>query len=199
MRKRRVRIDPRVVHPIVAEGAIATGLAAGGRMVPVLIIDLGDRPEVRELIRLHHHFPAGDCVSNWGVLDSDVAVFLKFQRPIETKVIVKFELPKFASIADQVLNARAVYLQHGVAGETLSSTYTRDRVLVELPPAGFQRKWEEVYRATMTAEIRRMHGLPAREARLAAVAMIKQLRTFGSFTMPPNRTAPEVPMTDPRL
>ena len=45
--------------PIVAEGAISSTTLGDGRLIPVLILDTSNRPDIDEFVRVHQHLPAG--------------------------------------------------------------------------------------------------------------------------------------------
>ena len=49
--------------PILADAAIATEKIGNGKLIPVLILDTSERPDVAELIRIHAHLPQGDVIS----------------------------------------------------------------------------------------------------------------------------------------
>lgn len=45
---------------IVADAGIAVDGIGGGRLIPLLILDTTDRPDLEELIRVHQHLTPGD-------------------------------------------------------------------------------------------------------------------------------------------
>ena len=55
---------------IVWDAAIATTIIGDGRLIPLLIIDASERPDVSELVRIHKHLPPGDVICQWGDQDA---------------------------------------------------------------------------------------------------------------------------------
>lgn len=70
--------------PIVGDAAIATAILGEGRLIPVLIIDTSDRPDIGDLVKILQRPPLGDVTSQWGRLHwhkKTVALILTFKRP----------------------------------------------------------------------------------------------------------------------
>ena len=167
MRKPNVTIPEDRVLPIVGDAAIA-GPIADGRLIPVLILDTAARPEVAELIRMHEHLPPGDVLSQWAHSrdDSDVvALQLRFLRPVETALALRFGMEAQAILVETMLDGGAVYLQAGVAGDRLMNTLDAPRVLVELPDTGFRPVWDEILLTRITVVMSRRLGISRKKAR----------------------------------
>ncbi len=180
--KRKERIPLSIVMPVVADGALAIRGQVGGRLVPVVMVDMTVRPDVAELVRVHEHLGMGDCFSQWAQTGNRLVLRLRFERPIELAIGLAFELPRQADLVDQVISARAVYLQHGVEGDTMSTTMGNARLVIELPPTGFEKEWERLFPASLTREFRGQ-GLKRAAAKQAAREMVKRWREFGSIKM----------------
>lgn len=180
--KRKERIPLSIVMPVVADGALAIRGQVGGRLVPVVMVDMTVRPDVAELVRVHEHLGMGDCFSQWAQTGSRLVLRLRFARPIELAIGLAFELPRQAGLVDQIISARAVYLQHGVEGDTMSTTMRNARLVIELPPTGFEEEWERLFPASLTREFRGQ-GLKRAAAKQAAREMVKRWREFGSIKM----------------
>ena len=142
--------------PIVGDGAIATEQVLSGRLVPVLILDTSQRPDVAELIRVHQFLSPGDVASVWGyrsVQARTVALVLDFQRPSELKALLEFDVAGQGLLVDSILDARAVYLQDGMSGDRLPTTMDHDRMIVEVtarPP-----KWNRLLKRELERDCRR--------------------------------------------
>ena len=52
---------------IVADGAISTGIVGDGRMLPVLILDATERPDIHAFIAMQRDSEAGDVHVQWGL------------------------------------------------------------------------------------------------------------------------------------
>lgn len=180
--KRKERIPLSIVMPVVADGALAIRGQVGGRLVPVVMVDMTVRPDVAELVRVHEHLGMGDCFSQWAQTGKRLVLRLRFERPIELAIGLAFELPRQAGLVDQVISARAVYLQHGLEGDTMSTTMDHPRLVIELPPTGFEEEWERLFPTSLTREFR-AKGLKRAAAKQAAREMVERWREFGSIKM----------------
>lgn len=172
-----------IVLPVVADGGLAVKGTGGGRMIPVMMVDLSGRPSVRELLRMHEHLGQGDCHSQWGQnTDKDVFLRLRFERPIEMTLGVVFELPRQAHLVDSILTAHAMYLQHGVEGDRMSTTQGERSILIELPSTGFEDRWEKLFPAALARQLTEA-GMKRSEAKTAAADMVQKWRTIGSIRL----------------
>src|SRR6266849_6212591 len=102
MKPRKVEIKvryPREARPvkIIADAGVSTRGRHGGRMLPLLILDTSDRPDLSEFIRHDDSLGPGDVITQWGRLDGKeyegtVALYVTSIRPIELFVILQFEI-----------------------------------------------------------------------------------------------------------
>src|SRR6266853_4244348 len=86
---------PREARPvrIVADAAVSVRGLHGGRLLPLLLLDTSDRPDIAELIRVHESFGTGDVKVQWGQVqghEGTVALFLTFIRPLELFMVLEF-------------------------------------------------------------------------------------------------------------
>jgi hypothetical protein len=100
---------------IVADAAVSTRGRQGGRLLPLLLLDTSDRPDISELIRLHQSSGPGDVKTQWGKVEGGghegtVALFLIFIRPVELFVVLEFEIVRHGILVEQTLNSRGLYL-----------------------------------------------------------------------------------------
>lgn len=187
--RRWTRISRDLVLPIISDAGIA-GPVADGRLVPALIVDTGARPEVAEMIRVHEHLPPGDVASQWAsVAESDdlVALVLKFERPVALEVTLLFSIERQALVIDSVLNAGALYLQAGQAGDRLSTRLDAPRILIEIPDMGFGPHWDILLRKRMTNVMATRLGVSRRKARPAAEKFIREMRRLRGLRFSPRR------------
>jgi hypothetical protein len=69
---------------IVGEGAIGNPDIEHGRLIPVLVVDCADRPDIYELIMLHQGQSPGDVISTWAknFLNTNfLYLLLEYERP----------------------------------------------------------------------------------------------------------------------
>ncbi|HYT94994.1 MAG TPA: hypothetical protein VEL76_40130 [Gemmataceae bacterium] len=185
-RRRKNTLPIKDFVAIVADGAIA-GQVVEGANVPLVILDTTKRPDIVEAIRVHAHLPPGDVAFRWGGIKGhpdDVLLVLDFQRPIETRAVLRFSIANQGILVEAALTAKGIYLQAGKPGDRLKHDPYRPKMFVELPDTGFRPKWDELFVSRMTAVIRTEHRLPQREAEPLARKLIEQLRTITTFRMP---------------
>lgn len=171
---------------IVGEGAVAGSGVADGKMIPVLIVDTSQRPDIDELVRVHEHLPPGDASSQWGQLKGtkdSVALVLSFTRPSAVVVILNFDLRAHGGSVDLILASRALYLQPGREGDRLSTTLRHKKILVEVPETGFSEYWAKIRYEFLVREFSG-RGLKKREAKLAATRVIEEFGKLVDFRWP---------------
>lgn len=164
--------------PIVGDGALA-GPVAHGRLVPLLILDTSNRPDVREVLRVHEHLPPGDVTFHWAYSrdsDDEVALDLRFIRPMDVKLLLRFSIERQAILVEAMLNGQGVWVQAGAPGDRLATTMDAHRVLVELPDTGFQPTWDKLWLKRMTRVVARRQRISRRKARPLAKNVIEDLR-----------------------
>lgn len=170
--------DSRLAARVTATAAMSNADIGGNRLIPVIMVDTTGRPELDELIRLHKHMPDGDCKSQWATLvgqDDKLVLNLEFSRPLNLNAILEFDLSVHSGAVDNILRAEFMYLQRGLFGDTLSSTIDHPRVLIGLPPTGFESTWERLFRTSLTRGLR-AEGMTRHEARTAARNFIEHWR-----------------------
>lgn len=185
-RPKRVLLPSADLVPIVGNGAIA-GRVAEGVVIPLVILDTRDRPDIAEIIRVQAHLPPGHVRLQWGGVENrpdDVLLVLDFERPIEARAVLRFEIEAEGILVESALTARALYLQAGKPGDRFKHDIDRPKLLVELPETGFRPKWDEVFLKRMTTVLSQRLGIPRRKAQPHARELIEELRTVTTFRMP---------------
>lgn len=171
--------------PIVGDAAIASAQIADGRLIPLVIIDTSERPELNELIRIHEHLPPGDVKIQWGIragTTGRVALILSFVRPIETVAILEFDIVKQGILVDQILVAQIFYLQSGLPGDRYVTNPMAPKIFVEVSDTGFRDNWDRLFHKHVAKEMR-TKGLSRQHAKRAANQAIREMRNFGQLRM----------------
>lgn len=181
----RVALNPHEISPvpIIGDAAVATGRVLSGHLVPVLILDTSDRPDIAELIRVQRHLPPGDVVSSWGGRSSrarTILLLLEFSRPSELKLLLEFDIAEQGILVDSILDVRAVGLQSGTVGDRLIMTMDHDRMIVEVTATGFEPKWNQLLRRELTRHFRR-EGFAKRQADQATERTVAEWRWLQDF------------------
>jgi hypothetical protein len=186
--KTKVWLSPHEEQPvrIVADAAVSTRGVFGGRFVPLLILDTTDRPDIDELIRVHHTLlKPGDVKMLWAERDGHggrIALVLTFVRPVEATVIIEFDIAKQGILVEQALSGKGLYLQSGRDGDRLIKDPDRPKVLLEIVDTGFGKNWDRLFHKYLAKHFR-TKGLGRSDAKQAARSAIEELRKLGSLRM----------------
>lgn len=186
MHPQRARLPSSLIVPIVGDAAIASS-ELEGRLVPVLIVDASQRPEVAELIRVHSFLPPGDATSVWAVSqDDDDTVFLvlRFARPMELEMMLRFSITRQPLLVEAVLASGGLCLQTGVAGDRLITSMDANRLFIDVPDSGFRPVWDRLLLERLTTDAARRLRVPRRRARAIAEELVTKIRKVTEFRMP---------------
>src|SRR5437870_539522 len=130
---------------IVADAAVSTRGTHGGRLLPMVLLDTSDRPDIEELIRVHQSLGPGDVKILWGKVEGHegtVALFLTFIRPIELLMVLEFDIVKQGSLVDQALTGQGIYLtQARQQDDRFMKDPDRPKLIVDVPDTGFGKTW----------------------------------------------------------
>jgi hypothetical protein len=182
LRDRRERYPVR----IVADAAVSTRGLHGGRLLPLVLLDTADRPDVAELIRIHEYHAPGDVRTQWGQLDGHegtVALFLSFIRPMELFVILEFDIVKQGILVEQSLIGEGIIIAKAEANDDRwIKNPNRVQVIVEVGDTGFRATWDKLFNEHLRKHFR-AEGLSRSESRRAATSLIDELRKFATMKM----------------
>lgn len=172
--------------PIVGDGGLANAQITDGLLLPVLILDTRQRPDIDEFIRLHDGATKGDVTCRWAQIRLSPHVFslvLDFDRPARIVVVLDFDLRKdHAVLVEQILASRALILQAGRPGDRLKHDLNRPKVIVGIPELGVADHWSRLLLNYVRVRSRR-RGLRGEEAKRAVDAYISRLRELAGFNM----------------
>ncbi len=182
-RRKETLIAKSEIVPVAGDAGIA-GPTAEGRMVPLVILDTSERPDIDEIIRVHSHISPGDVESSWASIPGhpdDIALILDFIRPIAARVAISFSIEKQAILIDMALQAKALYLQAGRPGDRLIHDADRPKIIVELQEGEFNKEWEAIFLHQMTNYFSKKMRLSKKKAYPLAHLMLEELRKLSSF------------------
>lgn len=174
------------VIKVIADPAIATRGTVNGKLIPLLILDTSERPDLVEVVRVHESFAEGDVRVQWASLKGrldHIALVLRFLRPTERTAMIEFDIAKQGALVDQILMAGAVYLQPGQPGDRFLSNPSAPKVIIEIPETGFRAHWDAIYLKAVIKRLR-WQGMGRADARKIAEHVIAELRQVGRFRMP---------------
>lgn len=168
---------------IVGDAAVATVKVGHGRLIPLIIVDTTNRPDISEVIAMQGHLPAGDVVVQWGELAGShdhIALILRFERPIEGMAIIEFDIAKQGILVEHILQSNALYIQSGMPGDRLGHDLDRPKMLIEVPDTNFKGKWEKLYFNAIFQRMRN-NGLNRKVAKVAVQSYLTKVREIASF------------------
>jgi len=200
-KRHRFKKTIRTLHerpvPIVADAAIATEWMGDGRLIPLVVIDITDRPDLEEFVRIHQYLGPGDADSQWATLEDSsgrVALLLTFKNPMEVTAALAFDPVKQGGLVDQIIHTRGLYIQAGRPGDRFIKKPDAPRVIVEIPDTGFAKVWDDIFFRAVVQRMR-SEGLSRHDAKLVANEHITNWRKFGNFRVKNRSTrTPENPM-----
>jgi hypothetical protein len=170
---------------IVADAAIATRNLGEGRLIPLVILDTAERPDIEELIRIHEYITPGDVEIQWAKLknsEGTVALILSFKRPSELIVVIDFDIVKLGILVDQILTSKGLYIQAGRDGDRFKTKPDAKKIIIEIPDTGFLKTWDQLFHSNIVKDMRK-NGLGRQQAKNAATMFINELRKFGKLRM----------------
>jgi hypothetical protein len=185
-RKRVEYLDRNKFVSVVGDGAISTGRVGEGRMIPLVIVDATNRPDLVEVVRLNKEGLQGDVTLNWATLNDafdEVGLVCRFVRPVEAECVIVFNVDKQGILVEQALAHRGLYFQPGAPGDRLKNTWDTPRIIMEIPDMEFRQAWYKIYFKSVVKQLR-AKGFDRAEAKRGAESVIKQLRDLGNFRMP---------------
>ena len=171
------------VVPIVGDAAIASVGVGHGRLIPLIIIDTTNRPDLAEVIEAQVHLPAGDVIVQWVSLPKGrdhIALLLKFQRPTERAAVIEFDIAKQGILVEHILQSNGLYVQAGKAGDRLKHDLNRPKMLIEVPDTGIRALWDKLFFDAVVRRARK-DGLSRRDAKEVAQAAIGQIRELAKL------------------
>lgn len=165
--------------PIYDIGAIGMEGFFGGRLVPVVLADLSNRPDMLEVIRIHESSTPGDMTMQWGnpQTPGHVRLALEFHRPVEALAIFDFSIAKFGAAIDAILRNRMLHIQNATSGTKISHNPSAPKVLCEIPSTGFEAEWEKKFKKSLIQSLR-LRGLSRSDAKNVAADFISTTRKF---------------------
>lgn len=146
------------IVPIVADGAIAERNNLEGRLVPVLLLDTTNRPDLVEAIRIHEDSVSGDMTLRWGQVPSrpDVVVLrIELTYPTKLYFILAFEIVAQGILIESMLHVGCAYIQSAKPGERLKDNLDSPRLIIEIPDTGFRKKWNYLHEKCVYEKFRR--------------------------------------------
>ncbi|MGR2947948.1 hypothetical protein ABMX85_22085 [Vibrio vulnificus] len=155
--KQKVKIPASKCFKVARDGAMANTRAADGRLVPHLIIDVGEDEELMTLVKVHQDTIPGDVESQWGrkrFSSKSIYLILRFFRPIELELVVEFDMSKHHHVIDGIIQTRTAYIQPGAKGDKLSDDINAPKILIEIPARTTFDEWDKILKKHTAKKLR---------------------------------------------
>jgi len=170
--------------PIVSDAAIASKGIADNRIIPLLILDTSLRPDIEDMIKTHKLIgKSGDVVSMWSPSSkfriNKITLILSFTKPSLCNIFIPFDIINQGGILDQIIQVQGLYIQAGIKGDRLSTTFNKERILVEVPSKHFREEWNKIYYKVLVKDMKKK-GISKKRAKRAASSFLKEWREISS-------------------
>lgn len=172
----------RIPVPIISDASISARGVADGRLIPHIIVDTANRPDIENMILTHIYQHSGDVntywykTSKWKWKWQKVGLLLEITNPNRCIIRLEFDLTTYmSSVVDQIVYAEGLYLQAGRQGDQLAHTIDTPRILIEVHTQSIKSDWEKLFCKSITACLRKT-GKSKQEAKRLTPLMIQEIR-----------------------
>lgn len=172
---------------IVNGALMATLDQVQGRAAPILIVDCAGRQDIVDLFNLHRNLGRfGNSHHAWlrgNGTALEVYLRVNFKDPVETEILMKFDLPQDGILIEMILQAECFYFQSGKPGDTLLSTDGEPKILIEALSAGFEDAWHQLHLDLLASRFK-MKGRSRAERIKMAEELINKMRSLSGIRIP---------------
>lgn len=166
--------------PLIRDGAIANPDIGDGKLIPILILDCSNHPGFLNLVLVHQETPPGDVISRWGYSRFNkrfVELNLKFIKPVELEINIRFDLRTQPAIADSIVQSKSVYLQPNEYGGRVIDGIDKPKIVIEVPPQTKLPKWDSMLLKQIAIKMKK-DGIGKKSAKDAAKQHLERIREF---------------------
>jgi|SRR3989339_271047 len=142
----------------VEEGLISSENVGEGRMIPALVLDVGDNSDIKDLIKSHLSIDSGDASMCWIQDFYDRRFFIlriKFLKPMQIIFGIRFNIATDYSLIDGIIQSKGLYIKTGQKGDKISKSLDSDMILIEVPDTGVKRIWDEMLLNTLIKDFKK--------------------------------------------
>lgn len=141
---------------IVSDAMILQKNLAGGRSIPLVILDTTNHKEIERAIELHKEVDQGESKYSWGKTKDDKMVFLlvELESPTMINFVILFDLNKHVGLIDLIIESQLLFIQGGKDGDRLICNLDAPRLLLEIPQTKFVDEWNKLYKRAMKFRFR---------------------------------------------
>lgn len=187
------------VVDIVADGSIGSPLQANGLQVPVLVLDTSQRQDLDDVFHAHsfEHLNNGDVRTIWSSQTNGnwVGLEINFERPVETRAIIRFSVPHYSALVHLALSSQAVIIHPGQPGSKFkdvhfpeesdgSQTPKQGGLFLNVPHGGFEQVWEKMYRKQLFKYFKKEMKCSDQKAKELADAQYSAVNELSNIQLP---------------
>ncbi len=141
------------------EGLLSSHNIGEGRLIPVLVLDVGENQDINDLIQMHDSIIAGDAAITW-IQDfynrKDFILRIKFIKPMEISFGIRFKISEDYSIIDGIIQSKGVFIQTGKKGDKVSKSLDKSKILIEVPETGIKSIWSQMLNKALISKYKKM-------------------------------------------
>jgi len=171
--------------PVVGDAGVGIEGFADGKIVPVVIIDAVNAPEVQELIKMHQHVEDGDAIFAWGYPRGDnleMHLLMRFLRPMEVEFGIKFDLRKDVLLVDAITTAGVLHIQCGQPGDRFIHNLDAPQIHADVSSIQDKPRWATIRDKIIVKRFRKF-GLSKKAAQKAKDEYLKSILGLQDFRL----------------
>ena len=168
---------------LVRYGAVAIEALTGSKKVPIIGLDLSDRPDVEEMILVHQDMPPGDVITQWSVdkyNKNHLVLAFKFERPSRISLYLPLYFNEHSWVIEGIIQTRFILLKSASAEEStkeLIKSLERS-ITVEIGAStDIPGDWQKWQLKSIKKQLKK-NGLKTKEALNKAKELIHSNREF---------------------
>ena len=170
------------VH-LVRFGAVAIESLTGNKKLPIIGLDLSNRPDIEEMLLIHGEMPPGDVFTQWAADHSSkklLVLFFKFERPSRIGFYVPLYFHEHSWVIEGIIQTKAILLKSGHAEESTEEMIDglKESISVEIGgSADIPGDWEKWQLKAIQKHLIQ-NGLEKKEALVRAKEQILSDKSF---------------------
>jgi hypothetical protein len=168
---------------IIGDGSVMVTEKFEGKMIPAIIFNKNQKPQLTELIRVHQFTQEGDIISTWQkpVLGKDrCELIISFKQPVSLNIRIFFNAIKYFNLIYLILKNQSLYIIPGEPGDRMIHVMNSPKILAEIPRLTSIEEWETYFFSVLIKSPRMKH-LPKKQRKKIAIAHIEKMKEIAEI------------------
>lgn len=130
--------------PILKIGNLRQTLLMEGRVIPSIVLDTRNRPDIESIILSHQDIQCGHALSTWGLNKknkNEVILAIEFTEPFSCSFSLIMNIDKYGIAIENIMRYNVVYLQSRNLGDSDNILFLPS-VLIEVPSKNAKEYWD---------------------------------------------------------